>query len=428
MNILMMTNTYLPHVGGVARSVAAFTRALRERGHAVLVVAPTYHDAEAGEQDGVFRVPAIQHFNASDFSVRLPIPGFLAWRVERFQPDLIHTHHPFLLGDTALRMAASRELPIVFTHHTMYEHYTHYVPGDSPPMVRFVKRLVTDYANLCDQVIAPSESIAKLLRERGVTTPVTAIPTGIDVDAFTGAEGRAARRDHGIPNSATVVGHVGRLAPEKNLDFLSRAMARYLQADPGAHALIVGEGPSAETIRDNFCAASVADRLHMPGTLKGQALAEAYHAMDLFAFASHTETQGMVLAEAMSAGVPVVALDAPGAREVVQDRSNGRLLTREAEAPFAQALRELAQLSPNKYQRCVKRARETATQFSLERCVARLVELYETLIRQAPKMTGTQDTAFSQTRRLLELEWQLWSGRANAAAESIREGWRQKSH
>jgi glycosyltransferase involved in cell wall biosynthesis len=422
----MLTNTYLPHVGGVARSVSAFTEALRQRGHHVLVVAPTYPTAEAGERDGVFRVPAIQQFNASDFSVRLPIPGLLAWRMERFGPDLLHAHHPFLLGDTALRMAAGRGLPIVFTHHTMYEHYTHYVPGDSPPMVRFVKRMVTDYANLCDHIIAPSESIAGVLTERGVTTPISAIPTGINPHAFAHGDGAAMRRRCGIPAGATVVGHVGRLAPEKNLEFLSRALCRYLCSAPAAHALIVGEGPSGETIRDQAQQAGVAERLHMPGKLTGRALAEAYQAMDLFAFASLTETQGMVLAEAMSVGVPVVAVDAPGAREVVVDQRNGRLLPEADEAAFAAALAELAALSPEQRRARRQACCRTAEHFAMDRCVDRLLEVYDALQQGRPKMAGAHNNAWSQTRRLLELEWHLWSARANAAAESIREGWRSR--
>jgi glycosyltransferase involved in cell wall biosynthesis len=427
LNIVMLTNTYLPHVGGVARSVASFTEALRQRGHHVLVVAPTFPNAEAGEDHGVFRLPALQRFNASDFSVRLPWPGALTWRLDRFQPDLVHAHHPFLLGDTALRLSASRGLPIVFTHHTRYEHYTHYVPGDSPPMVRFVKRMVTDYANLCDHVIAPSESIAELLSERGIDTPISAIPTGIYPHQFAEGERESTRRRYGMPGEATVIGHVGRLAPEKNLPLLARALARVLAHNSQAHALIVGEGSSADDVRRIFEAAGVAQRLHMPGKLQGQALANAYHAMDVFAFASLTETQGMVLAEAMTAGVPVVAIDAPGAREVVVDQRNGRLLPDEDEAAFADAVQTLMALSPQQYRARVEAARRTAEQFSMDCCTDQLLVVYDRLLNKAPKMAGAQHNAWSQTLRLLELEWHLWSTRTEAAVESLRESWRQWS-
>src|SRR3982750_4419142 len=125
MRVVMMTNTYLPHVGGVARSVESFSTALRSAGHSVKVVAPDF-PGEAENESDVIRVPAIQRFNGGVFSGRLPVPGLLTEPLDRFQPDLVHAHHPFLLGDTALRVASGRGLPLVFTHHTLYEEYTHY--------------------------------------------------------------------------------------------------------------------------------------------------------------------------------------------------------------------------------------------------------------------------------------------------------------
>src|SRR5512144_419241 len=123
MNILMVTNTFTPYVGGVANSVASFAAEYRRQGHRVLVVAPEFRDAPGGETD-VIRVPAIQRFNGSDFSLRLPVPGFLFPALDRFRPDVVHSHHPYLLGDTALRIAAVRNAPLVFTHHSMYETFT----------------------------------------------------------------------------------------------------------------------------------------------------------------------------------------------------------------------------------------------------------------------------------------------------------------
>ena len=146
MNILMMTNTCTPHVGGVARSVERFTSEYRRRGHRVLVVAPIFENMPSQEVD-VVRIPAIQHFSGSDFSVVLPIPAFLISAVEAFEPDIVHSHHPFLVGGTALRIAHLHETPLVFTHHTMYEQYTHYVPGNSAVLKRFVIKLTTSYAN-----------------------------------------------------------------------------------------------------------------------------------------------------------------------------------------------------------------------------------------------------------------------------------------
>src|SRR5687767_10461248 len=232
----MLTNTFTPHVGGVARSVETLSRTLRKMGHRAMVVAPEFENRPDGEED-VVRVPAIQKFNGSDFSVRLALPLYLTDVLDDFQPEVVHSHHPFLIGDSALRIAAVRKLPLVFTYHTMYEQYTHYVPGDSPALQRFVVQLSTGYANLCDRVVAPSESVASLITARGVETPIAVIPTGVDLKRFSPGDGSGFRREVGIPEGSLVVGHLGRLAPEKNLRFLAEAVARFVGDTPRARFL-----------------------------------------------------------------------------------------------------------------------------------------------------------------------------------------------
>ena len=419
MKIIMMTNTFLPHTGGVARSVAWFSDAFRQRGHQVLVVAPTFENLPEQEQD-VIRVPAVQKFNGSDFSVRLPIPHFLTKRIDEFRPQIVHSHHPFLLGHTALRVAALRNLPVVFTHHTMYEWYTHYVPADSPALQRFAMQLATEYANACDHVIAPSQSTAEILCERGVKTPISAIPTGIDKHRFADGNGRVARCRYGIPDDAFVVGHVGRLAPEKNLAFLARAVAGYLRSDDRARFLLVGSGPSLYEINEIFRRGGVADRLHHPeGDLDGQQLADAYHAMDVFVFASQSETPGMVLAEAMTAGVPVVALDAPGVREVVCNGINGRLLLEDDHSRFREAISDLAAADKATKQELAEGARRTAETFSMDRCVTRVLALYEQLIVQGSSRQSSDQAGWAAILRLIEEEWNIWAGLGRAAGEAL---------
>lgn len=418
MNILMLTNTYTPHVGGVARSVHAFAAAYRRQGHRVVVVAPQFEGAPADEPD-VIRVPAIQKFNGSDFSVRLPVPWLVSSALAEFHPDIVHSHHPFLLGDTALRIAAARNLPLVFTHHTMYERYTHYVPGDSPAMARFVMNLATGYANLCDRVLAPSESVAAVLRERGVTTPVDVVPTGVDTELFARGDGPGFRRRLGIPAQAFVVGHVGRLAPEKNLSFLAEAVAAQLRRHLDAHFLVVGSGPSQEEIHRQFERYRLGSRLHLAGTHSGQALVDAFHAMDVFAFASHTETQGMVLTEAMAAGLPVVALDAPGAREVVIDGQNGRLLSSQSVRRFGNALEWVAAGAAERRAALAEAARQTAEKFSMNHCAEKAIGAYQAVAALGARAKPTDDNAWEAALRWVEGEWELLSNMARAAGTAI---------
>jgi len=420
MNIALLTNTFTPHVGGVARSVEAFAKAYRELGHRVLVVAPEFEDAPEYETD-VFRIPAIQHFNGSDFSVALPVPSGLSDKMEKFKPDIIHSQHPFLLGMTAVRIARTLDLPLVFTHHTLYEQYTHYVPGDSPAMKRFTIELSTRYANLADQVFAPSESIRDMLIERGVTSPVLVVPTGVSVERFAYGKGRDFLMKKHIPEDAFVVGHMGRLAPEKNLEFLARSVVAFMREHGEAVFLLVGTGPSREAIEQIFAEAGMSGRLYMCGVLEKDDLADALNAMSVFAFASKSETQGMVLTEAMAAGLPVVALDAPGVREVVVDASNGRVIRVETEEAFAAALQWVYARSRDEMRTLIGAARSTAEAFSMEASVRKALAAYENL-RLDPAIRQHEDElGWDQIRARIKAEWDILKTVAQAGDEALNE-------
>jgi 1,2-diacylglycerol 3-alpha-glucosyltransferase len=425
MKICMFTNTYLPQVGGVARSVHLFAEDLRAMGHRVMIVAPTYAEQngdDAGTMD-VLRMPAIQHFNDSDFSVQIPLPFVINDAIRTLAPDIIHSHHPFLLGDAAMRAAHRRNLPLIFTHHTRYEDYMHYVAAESDSMRRFAIHLSTAYANLCHHVVAPSRSIAALLLERGVRTPVTTIPTGVDTRFFASGDGVRFRHAHHIDLRDPVIGHVGRLAPEKNLPYLARAVAQLVGGRPDTRFLVVGEGPAAEDVAEVFRSTGRAQNLLLVGRQTGRDLSDAYAAMDIFAFASRTETQGMVLVEAMASGKPVVALDASGVREVVVDGRNGRLLPGETkEEAFARALNALLEQTPTIRKEMQTAARRTAADFSRAHCAARLAELYASVFleldRQKPLETAF--TAWNDLRRAVRVEWNLISRKASAVAHAVK--------
>lgn len=418
----MMTNTYLPHVGGVARSVSTFAEEYRQRKHQVLVIAPEFEGKPLTKRAAaiVERVAAIQNFNGSDFSVRLPLAATLSDRLDAFQSDIIHTHHPFLLGDTALRVAATKNVPVIFTHHTRYEDYTHYVPFDSPALKQVAINLSTEFANLCDGVIAPSESIAKLIKKRGVTSPIRVVPTGIDVETFASGDGARFRKKFKIPAKAFVVGHLGRLAPEKNLGYLAEAVALFVKKTPTARFLVVGGGPSEDAIKATFAKHGAASQLILAGKHSGRSLADAYNAMDVFAFASFSETQGMVLAEAMAAGRPVVALNASGVREVMRHGKNGFMLPARTPAKtFAAHLARL-QAEPKLRRAFSKEARRTAEDFSKEHCAELALAFYED-IRKATRRERliTQQNPWGSFLERLSTEWNLIAKKVQALTSAV---------
>ncbi len=420
-NILKMTNTYKPLVGGLEKSISSFAREFREMGHRVIIVAPEYPGTEPEED--VIRVPAMQHFNGTDYSVQLPIQGTLADVLGDFVPHIVHTHHPFLIGDTALRIAAKYNVPLVFTHHSLYEENVHYMPGNEAALKRFIVELSTGYANLADHVFAPSESVMLMMKERGVRTPVDVIPTGIYVGQFSSGAGRTFRKNMGIPADAFVVGHIGRLAAEKNLEFLTRAVAAFLKKEPKAHFMVGGGGPLDEAIKAIMAQAGVERRLHMAGLLKGKELARAYHAMDVFVFASQSETQGLVVTEAMASGIPVIAVDSPGVREVVQDRVNGRLLKRENIEDFVSALVWLKKQPALRIKKMKRSCRTTAGEFSMKKCARRAMGVYSSLAaHQGFSRRKHEDNFWLDTVRSIQAQWGLARNLTNAAGAFISPG------
>lgn len=405
MNILMMTNTYKPILGGLEKSVESFTKELRKLGHRVIIIAPKYPGMR--KEEDVIRIPAVQNFNGSDFSVQLPIPLALTDALKDFRPDIVHSHHPFLVGDTALRTASHYNVPLVFTHHTLYEENVHYVPGNQEALKRFVIELSTGYANLADKVFAPSESVKNLMQERGVTTPIEVVPTGIYTNKFSRGAGKDFRKKFNIPEDAFTVGYLGRLAPEKNLEFVTQAVAAFLQKQPDAHFLVCGTGPSQEGMQKILDEHGAADRYHAVGAVKGKELIDAYHAMDTFVFASQSETQGLVLTEAMAAGVPILAVDAPGVREVVKDGVNGRLLPVPDMEQFTSALEWLKKLPPEDMKKMNNECRETARAFDMDGIVKRVNDIYISLIVEGFIRRQNDDNSWAKTVRLITSEWEL---------------------
>jgi 1,2-diacylglycerol 3-alpha-glucosyltransferase len=422
MKICFFTNTFLPHVGGVAKSVQTFLEDYRRLRQRVIVIAPEFPEGSAPPhiERSVERVPALQNFNGSDFSVSLPLGTESMDRILRFKPDILHAHHPFLLGDTALRVAATTGAPVIFTHHTLYEQYTHYVPFDSPRLKEFVIELSTRFANRCHGVIAPSESIAALLAARGVTTPIRVVPTGIDTQELASGNRARGRKRWEIPDGAVVVGHLGRLAPEKNLAFLAEGVARSLKREKNAWLLVVGEGPSRDEIEKIMTGHGVGTRVRFAGKLTGKELNDAYAAMDVFAFSSQSETQGMVLAEAMAAGNPVVALDATGAREIVRDKENGRLLAADATAmEFSRALNALIRDAALR-KTLGEAARARAADFDRAVTSARALEFYREVLaahrRDVPR--DEEHTLWDRARERIAVEAQLVADKFGAAVKA----------
>lgn len=421
MKILMMTNSYFPFVGGIERSIQSFSDDFRRAGHEVMIAAPAW-EGRAQDEQYVIRVPAIKKFYHTEFSVNVPLPGLVSKLYKEFSPDIIHSHHPFFLGDLALRMSRQYRIPLVFTYHIMFEKYVHYLPVKNDKARRFVIELATGYSNLAHQVVAPSNSIRDLLKERGVRAPITVVSSGVDLQQFNHGDRIGFRKRNQIPENAFVVGYVGRLAVEKNLDFLVHCLVRAVKEDPMIHVVIVGGGPSQPMIEEAFTAAGQRDRLHLSGVLYDEDLIDAYYAMDVFAFTSLSETQGMVLVEAMAAGVPVIALDATGVRDVIEDMTNGRLIGSENEAKFVEAIHWSRSCPEDQKNAMRHQARQTAQKFSRGECAAAMMKVYKRLLQSEMPHDETADNAWTHIRERMQAEWELLKVLLEASEAAIHEG------
>ncbi len=352
MRVGLFTNNYLPFRGGVATAVAD----------------PPY----------VFRYPSIPAPTYPGFSLPLPVSRRLGRVARALDLDVVHVHHPFLLGLTGRRLARSQRRPLVFTYHTRYEKYAHYVPLP-PRLVRSLAvRLACRFADSADLVVAPSEHVADTLRRRGVAAPVAVIPTGVDLDLFSPASRERARHRLGLPADGLICLYTGRLDREKSLERVLDAFESVSAAVSTATLHLVGKGSHSQALEARAAAGRARRRIVFHGGLAREALPDYYRAADLFLFASETETQGLVLAEAHACGLPAVAVRASGVDEVVTDGQTG-ILTKAETGEMADAAIGLLLDAGRRASMGQAARRLVESRFAAPRQTAAMVAHYEAL-------------------------------------------------
>ena len=324
MRIGLFTNNYLPFCGGVTISVETLRRGLEARGHEVWTVAPRFPGARDAASR-VIRVPSVPAATYPEFPLALPWSPRVGRRVRALDLDVFHAHHPFLLGPAARRAARRLGRPLVFTYHTRYEKYAHYVPLSRAVVERAAVALSARFARRADAVIAPSARVRDELLRHGVQAPLAVIPTGVDLDRFRPGDRRAARQALGLSLDEPLLLYVGRLDREKSVDRVLLAFDYVATTLPQARLVLVGQGKEAANLKTLAARLPCAARVTFLGARAHDTLAVCYQAADLFVFASETETQGLVLAEAAACGLAAVAVIAPGCDEVVSDGLTGVL-------------------------------------------------------------------------------------------------------
>ncbi len=318
MRVLVVSDVYFPRVNGVSTSIETFRHTLAQCGVEVRLVVPRYGDE--ADQEGILRVPGRP-------VPRDPEDRIVRWRAMHravrsaaAECDLIHIQTPFVAHYVGLKVARALGKPVLATYHTLFEEYLqHYAPFLPAGWLRRQARAFSRrQCNALDAVVVPSTAMQARLAGYGVTTPMSVLPTGIPLGNFADGDGAAFRRAHDIPLERPVALFVGRVAHEKNIGFLLEALVRARRVCPEALLLITGEGPAMADLRRQAGELGVHDSVRFLGYLdRAQALRDCYAAADVFVFASRTETQGLVLLEAMASGLPVIALSAMGTTDIL---------------------------------------------------------------------------------------------------------------
>jgi 1,2-diacylglycerol 3-alpha-glucosyltransferase len=363
------------------KSVESFRDELSRQGHNVFVFAQADDDYE-DEAPFIFRYPSLNLPTQIKVPAVIPVSPFVDRLLPKLKPDVIHAHHPILLGQTAATKADELDLPLVFTFHTQYREYTHYLPLPQEVIQEFLKDAVQswlqDYMRKCQHIVIPSESMKKtIVREYGLRDRFTVIPTGIDLEPYRIADGEALRARKGWQKEKVMIS-IGRMAPEKNWDTLLKAAKIVRENHPDLRVVLIGDGPARSDLEGLASELGIADHVTFTGEVPFVDVPAYLKAANLFGFASTTETQGLVTMEALAAGLPVVAVDASGTRDILTDGEQGFLVPNDAEALAASIIRLLE--SPARMETFKENALGKAREYDQRDCAKRLIEVYDQAI------------------------------------------------
>lgn len=378
MRVLMISDVYFPRITGVSTSIQTFAREFTGKGHDVTLIAPDYGYSEP-EPFEVLRIPS--RYLPVDPEDRMLRPRQLrrhdADLVQRGF-DLVHIHTPFFAHYNGLGLAKRLGVPVVESYHTFFEQYLHHYVSFIPSawLQRAARYFSAAQCNDVDALAVPSQAMLDVLARYGVKTPARVIPTGIELIQFSQGNGMRFRARHRIPSERPVLVHVSRLAFEKNIDFILRALTHIKAQVPDVLLVIVGEGPARSQLMARVQVLGLRNNTLFTGYLKRDgSLEDCYSAGAAFVFASRTETQGLVLLEAMALGVPVVSTAVMGTKEVLAG-GLGSLIAEEDERDFAlKAVRLLT--NPALREQLSREAVQHARSWSAPILADRMLQLYD---------------------------------------------------
>ena len=339
LRIAIFSDSALPVLNGVSVSIDGLVRELRQLGHSVHIFTAA-HFGYKDPDPNTYRFPAMETPWTKGYPLAFPPFYPLLTQFRRHQFDVVHTHTPWTIGFVGLRWAQSESVPVVSTYHTHYDKYSHYIPFVPKRYLRYkIAKHTHYYYNAVQHVITPSDASKKWLSRHSVKTPVTVIPTGSMPRRM--LDRADLRLKHRLAPETRVLLYVGRIAQEKNMEVLFAAAAQVLQAERNAVFWLVGDGPYREECAELARRHAIGDRVRFVGFVDRHEVDAFYELADIFLFASMTETQGLVIQEAMSYGLPAVVVQGGGASSAITDGTNGFIVGNDPQQLAEVALRLL---------------------------------------------------------------------------------------
>ena len=382
----MMADVYKPHVSGVTNYIALNKSYLEQLGHQVFVFTFSAGDYEDDEIN-VIRSPSLPLLDTGYyFNLRYT----LATKRLLQTMDVVHVHHPFLSGPLALLYCRPRGIPIIFTNHTRYDLYAQAYLPVMPDIVgnAALQSYLPAFCRAVDLVISPSPGMREVLMQFGVDVPIEVVPNGVDLQPFADPPQPVTREELGFQAKDVVLLFVGRLGPEKNLDFLLRSFTGAVQAYDNLRLVLIGGGPGKENLEDWVNRTGIQQAVRFMGPIPYEQMPRYMAMADAFVTASVTEVHPLTVIEAMAAGLPVVGIQSPGVGDTVRDNETGYLVPQEDLAMFTAKIIRMA-VDTSSRQRMGQQARVESQRYAIERTSRLLLEQYERVVQSAARRKGT---------------------------------------
>ena len=400
MNILFISDVFFPRVNGVSTSINTFATELRALGHQVTLIAPSYTD-EDKQEEWIVRVPSHKiYFDPEDRLMNFgKLKALLPWiRDKHF--DVIHIHTPFTAHYVGIHFGKKLDIPVVETYHTFFEDYLHHYLPFIPQFIsrKLARTISRRQCNAVDGIVSPSKPMLDVLKQYGIKTPAEVVATGLDDSSFANVDGDHFRMSHDIPLTQPMLLFVGRVAHEKNIGFLLEMHVELIKNHPDALLVITGEGPAEESIKQSIEKLGISNKVRMIGYLdRGHELIACYKAADIFVFASKSETQGLVLLEAMAQGTAVVAIAELGTKSILIE-GEGVLIAKDDINDFADKVSILLSDAPKR-----QMIGEKGRQYAQEKWTAgilakKVAKFYKSAINQKSSLSRYMDTRIGKAK------------------------------